>query len=300
MGRAVTKNAQGELEVEETFSFPGSNPTLDSVKLIAKDGSSVDKENPSWLGFSQSTSGSDLTATLQIDASGVETYSTYTFEIQVSDDAGNQKSRRVNVGVGSLATTFGFGNVMGQEDKYRQVNGSKVENGGMARVVARTSMPATLDIEYTRNPSDVDNPTLGQSQSAVSQGGTRHEFFFNVVTSSLYAFRLTAKADFDQSVPDIDSGIFYFITGSEVTFASSSEIQTSTSLVTGVSPTLLSQTLSSKNYLSGIATSSPSNRTVSSTEKPTKSISLRSTDLQIGTPDFFPQRMTTLTSSQQV
>jgi len=299
MGRAVTKNAQGELEVEETFSFSGSNPTLDSVKLIAEDGDSVDKENPSWLGFTQSASGSDLTATLQIDAGGVETYTTYTFEISASDDAGDQKSRRVNVGVGSLATTFGFGNVMGQEDKYRRANGSKVENGGMARVVARTSMPATLDIEYTRNPSDVDNPTLGQSQSTVSQGG-RHEFFFNVVTSSLYAFRLTARADFDQSVPDIDSGIFYFITGSEVTFASSSEIQPSASLVTGVSTTLLSQTLSSENYLSGIATGSPANKTVSLAFKPTGSISPRSFALEIGTPDFFSQRTTTLTSSQQV
>jgi len=216
MGRAVTKNAQGELEVEETFSFPGSNPTLDSVKLIAKDGSGVDKENPSWLGFTQSTSGSGLTATLKLDATSLESYVTYTFEIQASDDAGNQRSRRVNVGIGSLATSFEFETVAGNEDVVRSDQDGRIEIPGRARVVAQTTMPSTIDVHYVFNPANEDDPSFQRVESDISSGKQAHEVFFSVYPSSLVAFEVTARADEDDSVPEIRSSTYYFTTGNEI------------------------------------------------------------------------------------
>lgn len=216
MGRAVTKNAQGELEVTESFSFSGSNPTLDSVKLIAVDGEEATVENPDWLGFTFSASGSDIDVILQLDASGLSTYTTYTFNIEVSDDAGNTKSRRVDVGIGSLATDFRFENIMGQEDKGRSRSGNRIENGGTARVIAYTPMPATLDIEYVGNPSNVDDPTFTLSRESVTSNARFHEFFFPVNPDSVYAFELTARADYDQSVPEITSNTFYFETGDQI------------------------------------------------------------------------------------
>jgi len=217
MGRAVTKNAQGELEVEETFSFAGSNPTLDSVKLIAKDGSSVDKENPDWLGFTQSASGSDLTATLRIDATGgVETYTTYTFEIEASDDGGNQKTRRVNVGVGSLATSFEFETIAGNEDVVRSDQSGRIEIPGRARVVAQATMPSTIDVHYVFNPVDEDDPSFQRVQKSISSGKQAHEVFFSVYPSSVVAFEITARADEDASVPEIRSSTYYFRTGDEI------------------------------------------------------------------------------------
>jgi len=217
MGRPVTKNAQGELEVEETFSFAGSNPTLGSVKLIAKDGNAVDKENPSWLGFTQSASGSDLTATLRINATGgVETYTTYTFEIEATDDTGNEKSRRVNVGVGSLATRFEFETIAGNEDVVRSDEDGRIEIPGRARVVAQATMPSTIDVHYVINPVDEDDPSFQRVEKSVSSGKQAHEVFFSVFPSSLIAFEVTARADNDESVPDIRSSTYYFRTGEEI------------------------------------------------------------------------------------
>jgi len=246
MGRAVTKNVQGELTFDETFNFSGSNPTISSVKLIAKDGQEVKTENPSWLGFTQSTSGSDLTVTLQLDATGLETYTTYTFRIETQDDAGNQKSRRVNVGIGSLATSFDFKGIMGQEDKGRtDAQGDRIERGGTARVIVTTTMEATLDIEYVGNPANEDDPTFQQSQQGVSSQTRFHEFFFPVNPSSLYAFRVTADADYDDSVPTITSDVYYFVTGDQITFRDANFNMSASITLLGGIDTTLSETIGS-------------------------------------------------------
>jgi len=236
MGRAVTKNAQGELEITESLSVPGSNPTIKSVKLIAKDGSQVKKENPDWLGFTQNVSGSDIDVILQLDATDLDTYTTYTFEIAVQDSAGNESSRRVNVGIGSLATSFDFKGIMGQEDKGRSdAQDDRVENGGTARIVLTTTMPATVDIYYVGNPPNVDDPTFTQTLTSVSSGKKYHEFFFPVNPSSVYAFEVEAEADFDQSVPTLRSETYYFVTGDQITFTDSNfGISVSLTIVPGV------------------------------------------------------------------
>jgi len=216
MGRAITKNAQGELTVEETFTFSGSNPTLDSVKLIAKDGDPVDTENPSWLGFGQSTSGSDLTATLKLDATGLERYTTYTVLIEASDDTGNQKSRRVNVGIGSLATGFEFETIAGNEDVVRSDDSGRIEIPGRARVVAQTTMPSTIDVHYVFNPANEDDPSFQRTEKSASSGKEAHEVFFSVYPSSVVAFEITARADADDSVSEIRSSTYYFRTGDEI------------------------------------------------------------------------------------
>jgi hypothetical protein len=187
------------------------------VKLIAKDGSPVDTENPSWLDFNQSLSGSKLEVTLLLDVSGIEPYTTYTFEVVTTGDSGNEKGRRVNVGIGSLATSFEFKNVMGQEDTGRtDAAGNRIERGGTARIIATTTMDATVDVEYVGNPSNEDDPTFDKSQKSVSEGRRFHEFFFSVDPSSVYAFRVEAEADFDESVPAIQSEVFYFVTGDQI------------------------------------------------------------------------------------
>jgi len=303
MGRAVTKNTQGELEVTETFNFAGANPTIGSVKLIAKDGSPVEKENPSWLGFSQSVSGQDLDVVLQLDASEVDTYTTYTFKISATDDQGNEKSRRVNVGIGSLATAFGIKNVMGQEDKYRQTGGTRVDNGGSARVVLTTTMPATVDVEYVRNPSDEDNPTFQQSLSSVTSQDRYHEFFFPVDPDSLYAFQITAKADFDQSVPDQVSSIYYLFTGSELSYQSDDNLDMSTgsqvqiqSSVIGLTGALDFGVLSSNP--AGTNTKQQVQSTGFSAESPTVTSSA-TFDVEMQEGDF-GNNLTNLVSSQVV
>jgi len=265
MGRAVTKNAQGELEVTETFNFAGANPTIGSVKLIAKDGDPVDKENPSWLGFSQSVSGSDLDVLLQLDVTGLDPYTTYTFEIAATDDKGNQKSRRVNVGIGSLATDFKFTTVVAQEDRFRQENGQRVNNGGTALVFVETTMESDIQkVELKQNPSDVDNPNLDEEITQPSSGETAHEFTFGVSPDSTYAYKVFAEASFDESVPDLVSGILYFETGDQISqrdpsdnLVASSEVQGLTAGV-GATKDALDGSLATLDSLNTVVNTPPS------------------------------------------
>jgi hypothetical protein len=237
MGRAVTKNAQGELEVTETFNFATAEPTLSSVKLIAKDGSPVDTENPSWLDFNQSISGSTLEVTLQIDVSGVEPYTTYTFEVVTTGDSGNEKGRRVNVGIGSLDTDFRFTTVVAQEDRFRRENGQRINNGGTALVFVETTMESDIrKVELKQNPSDEDNPNLDEEIKEPSSEKAEHQFSFGVSPDSLYAYKVFAEASFDNSVSDLVSGVRYFETGDQISQRDPSENLTANTEIEKIDP----------------------------------------------------------------
>jgi hypothetical protein len=109
-------------------------------------------------------------------------------------------------------------NVMGQEDKYRRVDGQRVDNGGTARIVLTTNERSNITaVDYASNPSNEDSPTLDKTWMSDSEGKKYHEFFVATDPSSLYAFQVTAKAT---DCPDTveTSDIYYFSTGDEIVF----------------------------------------------------------------------------------
>lgn len=119
-----------------------------------------------------------------------------------------------DLGVGAnVGVSFFY--IMGQEDKYRHDGDKRIVRGGTARITVSTNVRTDIDIEYVANPPNPNNPTFQESRINVSKGRREHEFFFPVNLSTLYAFRITAKAsDYPKSQT---SGIHYFQTADTLT-----------------------------------------------------------------------------------
>jgi len=119
-----------------------------------------------------------------------------------------------DLGVGAnIDVSFFY--IMGQEDKYRHDGDKRIRRGGTARVIVSTNVRTDIDIEYVANPANPNNPTFQESRINVSKGRSEHEFFFPVSLSTLYAFRLKAKAsDYSKSQT---SGIHYLQTADTLT-----------------------------------------------------------------------------------
>jgi hypothetical protein len=107
-------------------------------------------------------------------------------------------------------------NVMGQEDKFRRVDGSRVSNGGTARITITTDILTDIEeVKYEANPSNEDSPSLDLTWNPSSKDQRYHEFFVSTDPSSLYAFQVTAKStDCPETVETSD--IYYFSTGDEI------------------------------------------------------------------------------------
>jgi len=108
-------------------------------------------------------------------------------------------------------------NVMGQEDKYRQEDGERVQRGGIARIIFTAVDDVVIDsIEYDSNMADEDNPVFNDQWMPSVDPQERHEVFVNVNPDSLYAFRVTISKP--ECPGSNTSGIYYFTTGSEIVF----------------------------------------------------------------------------------
>lgn len=110
-----------------------------------------------------------------------------------------------------------FYNVMGQEDRFRQIDGVRAQRGGTGRIVFTASDEVTVEkIEYVLNPSNENNPTFNKEWDPNPPPTDKHEIFVNISPDSLYAFRIIISVE---GCPDTNtSGIYYFSTGDDVVF----------------------------------------------------------------------------------
>lgn len=219
MKRRLTPNQNGNLVWTERVVDADGDPLSISVKLKGiDDGSGLtpdgrDSSNISWLSFSKqenSLQNGALETLVEIsaDRSELDAGKIYKFELE-ADDGGVVSTRETDLQV----LQPNFVTLMGQEDRFRQDNGNRINQGGTGRIVVHTNFESDLDLEYVSAPVDVNNPTFDQSISDISLGKNTHEFFFNVSPDTLYAFRVTAK--FGSGVTKT-SDVFYLETGSEV------------------------------------------------------------------------------------
>jgi len=219
VNRRLTPNQNGNLVwTERVVDADG-----DSLSILVKlkgvdDGSGLtpdgrDSSNISWLSVSKqenSLQNGALETLVEIsaDRSELDAGNIYKFELE-ADDGGFVSTRETDLQV----RPPDFVTLMGQEDRFRQNNGNRIDQGGTGRIVAHTNFESDLDLEYVSAPVDVDNPTFDQSISDISLGKKTHQFFFNVSPDTLYAFRVTAK--YGAGVTKT-SDVFYLETGSEV------------------------------------------------------------------------------------
>jgi len=110
-----------------------------------------------------------------------------------------------------------FYNVMGQEDRFRQIDGKRANRGGTARIVFTARQDVVIEkIDYVVNPQNEDNPTFTDQWNPTPPSDDKHEVFVNVSPDSLYAFQITISVE---GCPDTNtSGIYYFSTGDSVVF----------------------------------------------------------------------------------
>lgn len=120
--------------------------------------------------------------------------------------------------------------VMGQEDYFRQEEGDRIFNYGIARVVLSTNIYTDIKVEYRRQPEDIDNPTFNESEANISTGEKHHEFFFPVDPNATYAFRVQANS---VDCPDVDewSGIYYLFTSDTVKLDTQNQIRAEPTLL---------------------------------------------------------------------
>lgn len=109
-----------------------------------------------------------------------------------------------------------FYNVMGQEDKFRQEDGKRIDRGGTGRIVFTTIDETTIEkIEYDRQPTDEDNPVFDKEWDVSNfEPAKRHEVFIPVGPDVLYAFRVTVSVEGCEETNT--SGIYYFSTGDTI------------------------------------------------------------------------------------
>ena len=127
-------------------------------------------------------------------------------------------------------------NIMGQEDKNREANGIRVDNGGKARIVFTAAQDVVIEkIEYERapkvQPGDQGGPTLTQEWNPNPPATDKHEVFVSVSPDATYAFRVTVSVD---GCPDTNtSGIYYFTTGDQIIIepADNIEVLVETSII---------------------------------------------------------------------
>lgn len=219
MKHRLTPNQNGNLVWTERVVDADGDSLSISVKLKGvDDGSGLtpdgrDSSNISWLSVAKqenSLQNGALETLVEIsaDRSELDAGRVYKFELE-ADDGGVVSTRETDLQVLQPS----FVTLMGQEDRFRQDNGSRIDQGGTGRIVAHTNFESDLDLEYVSAPVDVNNPTFDQNISDISLGRKTHEFFFNVSPDTLYAFRVTAK--FGSGVTKT-SDVFYLETGSEV------------------------------------------------------------------------------------
>jgi len=153
-----------------------------------------------------------------------------------------------------------FYNVMGQEDRFRQVNGRRVNRGGTARIVFTVGEDVKIDkIEYDFNPVDEDNPVFDQEWNPTPPAKKRHEVFVNVSPDVLYAFKITVSVE---DCPDTNtSDIYYFATGDTITL--DPEEMLSTEQSTSGYNINVTFSIDVFDYFSIIKSSSPSNESLS-------------------------------------
>jgi len=215
----LTPNQNGNIVWTDRVVDADGDSLSISLKLKGiDDGSGLtpdgrDSTNISWLSFTKqenSLQNGALETLVEIsaDRGELDSGSVYKFELQ-ADDGGFVTTKEIDLQVRPPE----FVSLMGQEDRFRQDNGNRIDQGGTGRIVAHTKFESDLDLEYVSAPVDVDNPTFDQSISDISLGKKTHQFFFNVSPDTLYAFRVTAK--FGAGVTKT-SDVFYLETGSEV------------------------------------------------------------------------------------
>lgn len=164
--------------------------------------------NPLWLN-----------AAFQQNVAGGETQGTVAFTMQKAQLPADLVALRIRLSISdgeatSRATVYIGGpageepalalfGIMGQEDRYREEGGERVDNGGMARVVWETSVPTTSTVNFGFSPVI--------SEVFVNETLTRqHEVFFPVSPAATYVFTVTGEtADGDY----LESGRYYFDTG---------------------------------------------------------------------------------------
>jgi len=224
MARKLTDpNDDGVLEWSETVTDAnGDSPSI-TVKLDAVDSGagfqdrSTLASNVSWLDYtvSENTLGDGtVEATINLTADRSELTSGTKYRIRITA----QSSGQADTSFTTLEVlSLNYFNIAGQEDRFRSEDGSRVKRGGVARVVATTSLPADIDIKFVANPANVDNPSFETTIENASENETTHEFFFGVDPSSLYAFKLVGRINgFDK---EFESDLNYLSTGDTISFS---------------------------------------------------------------------------------
>jgi len=237
MARKINPGPSGNLEWTEKVVHPKGSSMSISLQLDAVDQGSGfssdgrDSSNISWLSFSTqentlSDGSLEKVVTIAANEAQISKGNSYRFSL-FAYDGNSVSAQKTDLTVRELK----FYNISGQEDKYRSENGTRVQRGGIARVVATTTEETSIDIKYAENPNNEDNPTLNNEILNVSSGTKYHEFFFGVDPSSLYAFKLFMKP----GGTTVESDLFYLSTGDTIQIeAFSSESSPKNSLVSSI------------------------------------------------------------------
>jgi len=224
MARKVNPGPSGNLEWSEKVVHPEGSSMSISLQLDAVDQGSGfssdgrDSSEVSWLSFSTQENtlpdGSlEKVVTIAANEAQLSKGNLYRFSL-FAYDGDSVSAQKTDLTVRDPR----FYNISGQEDKYRSENGTRVQRGGIARVVATTTEETSIDIKYAENPSNEDNPTLNNQILDASSGTKYHEFFFGVDPSSLYAFKLYMKP----GGTTVESDLFYLATGDTIQIEASS------------------------------------------------------------------------------
>ncbi len=232
MARTINPGPSGNLEWTEKVVHPEGSSMSITLQLDAVDQGSGfsedgrDSSNVSWLSFSTQENtlpdGSlEKVVTISANEAQLSKGNLYRFSL-FAYDGDSVSAQKTDLTVRDPR----FYNISGQEDKYRSENGTRVQRGGIARVVATTNEKTSIDIKYAENPSDEDNPTLNTEIQDASSGTRYHEFFFGVDPSSLYAFKLFMQP----GSTTVESDLFYLATGDTIqieaaAFGSSNDTQ---------------------------------------------------------------------------
>ena len=235
MARTINPGPSGNLEWTEKVVHPEGSSMSIELRLDAVDQGSGfspdgrDSSDISWLSFSTQENtlpdGSlEKVVTIVANEAQLNEGNLYRFSL-FAYDGDSVSAQKTDLTVRDPR----FYNISGQEDKYRSENGTRVQRGGIARVVATTTEETSIDIKYAENPSNEDNPTLNNQILDASSGTRHHEFFFGVDPSSLYAFKLFMQP----GSTTVESGLHYLSTGDTIQIeAFSSESSPENNLVT--------------------------------------------------------------------